>query len=146
MFLPILTGNWGTECINTFGQILNCICLTMQAENAADQMDWIDKINGVIASLLSFQMPERVKCSSMFSKFVAINFCSYLNCHNSITRRVFLLIPLNSIIARQPAAKVVHMWIAQMLITQHLRITHLEAFRPKIFYLCLEVRETWIII
>ncbi|KAM7277272.1 hypothetical protein ACFE04_019138 [Oxalis oulophora] len=32
---------------------------TLQAENAVDQMDWIDKINGVIASLLSFQSPER---------------------------------------------------------------------------------------
>lgn len=32
----------------------------MQAENALDQMDWIEKITGVIASLLSFQTPERV--------------------------------------------------------------------------------------
>ncbi|KAG2301154.1 hypothetical protein Bca52824_029805 [Brassica carinata] len=29
------------------------------AENAQDQMDWIEKITGVIASLLSFQTPER---------------------------------------------------------------------------------------
>ncbi|KAL2478957.1 ADP-ribosylation factor GTPase-activating protein AGD3 [Forsythia ovata] len=28
---------------------------TLQAENAADQMDWVEKITGVIASLLSFQ-------------------------------------------------------------------------------------------
>ena len=27
----------------------------MQAENALDQMDWMEKINGVIASLLSVQ-------------------------------------------------------------------------------------------
>ncbi|XP_044493333.1 ADP-ribosylation factor GTPase-activating protein AGD1-like isoform X2 [Mangifera indica] len=32
---------------------------TLQAENAADQSDWIEKINGVIASLLSFQTPRR---------------------------------------------------------------------------------------
>ncbi|XP_015582022.2 ADP-ribosylation factor GTPase-activating protein AGD1 [Ricinus communis] len=32
---------------------------TLQAENALDQMDWIEKITGVITSLLSFQTPER---------------------------------------------------------------------------------------
>ncbi|KAE8123785.1 hypothetical protein FH972_018714 [Carpinus fangiana] len=32
---------------------------TLQAENAPDQMDWIEKINGVIASLLSSQVPEK---------------------------------------------------------------------------------------
>jgi hypothetical protein len=32
----------------------------MQAESAMDQMDWIEKITGVIASLLSSQSPERV--------------------------------------------------------------------------------------
>ncbi|XP_031277255.1 ADP-ribosylation factor GTPase-activating protein AGD1 [Pistacia vera] len=32
---------------------------TLQAESAVDQMEWIEKINGVIASLLSFQTPER---------------------------------------------------------------------------------------
>ncbi|KAL5858882.1 hypothetical protein ACOSQ4_000178 [Xanthoceras sorbifolium] len=37
---------------------------TLQAENAVDQMDWIEKINGVIASLLSFQTPERCLSSS----------------------------------------------------------------------------------
>ncbi|XP_031475849.1 ADP-ribosylation factor GTPase-activating protein AGD3-like isoform X18 [Nymphaea colorata] len=31
---------------------------TLQAESALDQMDWIEKITGVIASLLSFQSPE----------------------------------------------------------------------------------------
>lgn len=31
----------------------------MQAESSLEQMDWIDKINGVIASLLTSQ-PERV--------------------------------------------------------------------------------------
>lgn len=37
-----------------------CICLSVQAESAPDQMDWIEKITGVIASLLSSQTPERV--------------------------------------------------------------------------------------
>lgn len=34
--------------------------LCVQAESALDQMDWIEKITGVIASLLSSQAPERV--------------------------------------------------------------------------------------
>lgn len=33
---------------------------TLQAESALDQMDWIEKITGVIASLLSSQIPERL--------------------------------------------------------------------------------------
>ena len=32
----------------------------LQAENAMDQMDWIEKITGVIASLLNSQSPEQV--------------------------------------------------------------------------------------
>ncbi|CAL9197644.1 unnamed protein product [Musa hybrid cultivar] len=32
---------------------------TLQAENAMDQMDWIEKITGVIASLLNSQSPEQ---------------------------------------------------------------------------------------
>lgn len=32
---------------------------TLQAENAVDQMDWIEKINGVIASLLACQSPQK---------------------------------------------------------------------------------------
>ncbi|CAN0906102.1 ADP-ribosylation factor GTPase-activating protein AGD1 [Linum grandiflorum] len=42
---------------------------TLQAENAVDQMDWIEKITGVITSLLSFQTPE--KCISS----TAMGFC-----------------------------------------------------------------------
>lgn len=34
--------------------------MLVQAESALDQMDWIEKITGVIASLLSSQAPERV--------------------------------------------------------------------------------------
>ncbi|KAJ6875897.1 ADP-ribosylation factor GTPase-activating protein AGD1 isoform X2 [Populus alba x Populus x berolinensis] len=37
---------------------------TLQAENALDQMDWIEKINGVITSLLSSQITERFPSSS----------------------------------------------------------------------------------
>ncbi|KAG4926021.1 hypothetical protein JHK87_051561 [Glycine soja] len=33
---------------------------TLQAESALDQMDWIEKITGVIASLLSSQIPDRM--------------------------------------------------------------------------------------
>lgn len=38
----------------------------MQAESALDQMDWIEKITGVIASLLSSQAPERVISENNF--------------------------------------------------------------------------------
>ena len=34
--------------------------LFMQAESAIDQIDWIEKITGVIASLLNSQSPEQV--------------------------------------------------------------------------------------
>ncbi|KAH1120476.1 hypothetical protein J1N35_003636 [Gossypium stocksii] len=37
---------------------------TLQAESALDQMDWIEKITGVIASLLNSQAPERCLSSS----------------------------------------------------------------------------------
>ncbi|CAK9144402.1 unnamed protein product [Ilex paraguariensis] len=37
---------------------------TLQAESALDQMDWIEKITGVIASLLSSQAPERCMIAS----------------------------------------------------------------------------------
>ncbi|KAJ7945604.1 ADP-ribosylation factor GTPase-activating protein AGD3 [Quillaja saponaria] len=37
---------------------------TLQAESAMDQMDWIEKITGVIASLLSSQVPERCLIAS----------------------------------------------------------------------------------
>ncbi|XP_015570576.1 ADP-ribosylation factor GTPase-activating protein AGD3 [Ricinus communis] len=37
---------------------------TLQAESAMDQMDWIEKITGVIASLLSSQAPERCLTAS----------------------------------------------------------------------------------
>ncbi|XP_024041806.1 ADP-ribosylation factor GTPase-activating protein AGD1 isoform X1 [Citrus clementina] len=42
---------------------------TLQAENTLDQMDWIEKINGVIASLLSFQTPERCLSSGPKESF-----------------------------------------------------------------------------
>ncbi|XP_060213541.1 ADP-ribosylation factor GTPase-activating protein AGD3 isoform X2 [Lycium barbarum] len=37
---------------------------TLQAESALDQMDWIEKITGVIASLLSSQAPDRCLLAS----------------------------------------------------------------------------------
>ncbi|KAL9386715.1 hypothetical protein Peur_019839 [Populus x canadensis] len=47
-------------------QILNnaYLCMSVQAESALDQMDWIEKITGVIASLLSSQAPERCLSAS----------------------------------------------------------------------------------
>ncbi|XP_027341301.1 ADP-ribosylation factor GTPase-activating protein AGD3-like isoform X2 [Abrus precatorius] len=44
---------------------------TLQAENALDQMDWMEKINGVIASLLSVQTlgsPQSENCDSYNDK------------------------------------------------------------------------------
>lgn len=44
----------------------------MQAENSLDQMDWIEKITSVIASLLSSQPPEKVnKKIFLFINFIA---------------------------------------------------------------------------
>ncbi|CAK9859996.1 unnamed protein product [Sphagnum jensenii] len=40
---------------------------TLQAENAIDRMDWVDKITGVIASLLSNQVPDQVTYRSPVS-------------------------------------------------------------------------------
>ncbi|KAL6584560.1 ADP-ribosylation factor GTPase-activating protein agd3 [Orobanche minor] len=45
---------------------------TLQAENAAEQMDWIEKITGVITSLLSSQSPERQFCFSPVSESCSI--------------------------------------------------------------------------
>lgn len=44
-----------------------------QAESAADQMDWVEKITGVIASLLSSQSPEQVwlESGASLSMFLA---------------------------------------------------------------------------
>ncbi|KAK4488931.1 hypothetical protein RD792_004721 [Penstemon davidsonii] len=45
---------------------------TLQAESAPDQMDWIEKITGVITSLLSSQAPERMFCFSPISESSSI--------------------------------------------------------------------------
>ncbi|KAL3835403.1 hypothetical protein ACJIZ3_010139 [Penstemon smallii] len=45
---------------------------TLQAESASDQMDWIEKITGVITSLLSSQAPERMFCFSPMSESSSI--------------------------------------------------------------------------
>ncbi|KAK6250332.1 hypothetical protein SCA6_004337 [Theobroma cacao] len=54
---------------------------TLQAENALDQRDWIEKITGVIASLLSFQTPE--KCLSAYNMGTADN-CSASDCSSLV--------------------------------------------------------------
>lgn len=43
-----------------FEHELRNACVFGQAESAMDQMDWIEKITGVIASLLSSHSPEQV--------------------------------------------------------------------------------------
>ncbi|KAL8464394.1 hypothetical protein ACS0TY_034066 [Phlomoides rotata] len=45
---------------------------TLQAENAAEQMDWIEKITGVITSLLTSQTPEMRFCFSPLSESSSI--------------------------------------------------------------------------
>ncbi|CAI9113739.1 OLC1v1014405C1 [Oldenlandia corymbosa var. corymbosa] len=45
---------------------------TLQAESAPEQMDWIDKITGVIASLLSSQEPDRLFAASPGSESSSI--------------------------------------------------------------------------
>lgn len=43
-----------------FDADVSSFCMCIQAENAIDRMDWMDKITGVIASLLNNQVPEQV--------------------------------------------------------------------------------------
>ncbi|KAF6176502.1 hypothetical protein GIB67_007885, partial [Kingdonia uniflora] len=45
------------------------VCLLAQAESAVDQLDWIEKITGVMVSLLSSQSPEPVNVTSKTSSF-----------------------------------------------------------------------------
>jgi hypothetical protein len=51
----------------------------MQAENAPDQMDWIEKINGVIASLLSSQVPEKVNIHDFANICISIVIIMIIN-------------------------------------------------------------------
>ncbi|KAL2649931.1 hypothetical protein R1flu_018059 [Riccia fluitans] len=46
-----------------------CKSYTLQAENALDRMDWIDKITGVIASLLNSQITDQRPVNSSSSSF-----------------------------------------------------------------------------
>ncbi|XP_027122773.2 ADP-ribosylation factor GTPase-activating protein AGD3-like isoform X1 [Coffea eugenioides] len=50
---------------------------TLQAESATEQMDWIDKITGVIASLLSSQEPEKHFAASPSSESSSIGSPDY---------------------------------------------------------------------
>ena len=61
----------------------------MQAENAIDRMDWVEKITGVIASLLSSQGPEKVHaknfsiyCAAFMEDSICHNHKSQLLCQN----------------------------------------------------------------
>lgn len=51
----------------------------MQAESALDQMDWIEKITGVIASLLSSQAPDRVTFGSYYTYSFPVIRCAIIN-------------------------------------------------------------------
>lgn len=55
-----------------------CWCVVLQAENAIDRMDWMDKITGVIASLLNNQVPEQVACGNLFYCCGSLNACGNL--------------------------------------------------------------------
>ncbi|XP_057988605.1 ADP-ribosylation factor GTPase-activating protein AGD1 isoform X2 [Hevea brasiliensis] len=56
---------------------------TLQAENALDQIDWIEKITGVITSLLSFQTPERhLSTSHMGDNHSVSDSSSLADCHD----------------------------------------------------------------
>lgn len=46
----------------------------VKAESAMDQMDWIEKITGVIASLLSSQSPEQVQIPTLIINTIYILF------------------------------------------------------------------------
>lgn len=47
--------------------------MSIQAENAIDRMDWMDKITGVIASLLNNQVPEQVRKAVQIDYSAAVN-------------------------------------------------------------------------
>nr|KAJ0217974.1 hypothetical protein LSAT_V11C300121400 [Lactuca sativa] len=42
----------------------------VEVESTIDHMDWIEKITGVIASLLSSQVPKRLYCSSIVDQLL----------------------------------------------------------------------------
>ena len=111
--------------MNDFFKILISIfnCFELQAESALDQMDWIEKITGVIASLLSSQTPERVSITTMskaMSRFVCpISFCLLMD-QGQLCFSVSLLIPWEVFIdlpVRVALSKVVILIIPQMKIT-----------------------------
>ncbi|KVI06120.1 Ankyrin repeat-containing protein [Cynara cardunculus var. scolymus] len=54
---------------------------TLQAESSVEQMDWIEKINGVIASLLSSQSPEMVDRESIYSKIEDVDSTHFFSQH-----------------------------------------------------------------
>lgn len=58
----------------------------MQAENTMDRMDWIEKITGVIASLLSSQLPDQVRtiCSMQQMQYILEQL--HVKFHNYILR------------------------------------------------------------
>lgn len=98
--------------------------LVVQAESALDQMDWIEKITGVIASLLSSQAPERVICYCLsFQGFVAYSKSFYIF---SVCR----LVPWVVVTIDLPV-RVVHLRVL-ILITRQLRITHPRGLRHRI--------------
>lgn len=80
----------------------------VQAESATDQMDWIEKITGVIASLLSCQSPEKVSfgntsCINNFLIFTEV----YSTDANTFIFSTFL--PALRVVAiTMPAARAVH--------------------------------------
>ena len=52
------------------------VYMVMQAESSVEQMDWIEKINGVIASLLSSQSPEMVRFREVINQVIYLTFLS----------------------------------------------------------------------
>lgn len=92
--------------------------LTMQAESATEQMDWIEKITGVIASLLTSQTPERVN-----GKMVL---CLFLLCY-LITNDDFFYA---SIFVSVPLVKIVPLEVLPILIKGQLKITHQVGILP----------------
>lgn len=91
----------------------------MQAESATEQMDWIEKITGVIASLLTSQTAERVN-----GKVVL---CLFLLCYHQLTNDDFFYV---SSFVSVPLVKIVPLQVLPILIKGQLKITHLVGILP----------------
>lgn len=66
----------------------------MQAESAMEQMDWVEKITGVITCLLSSQTPEKVSNDQLTTVILLFNLAMLLSFSTLNTCYSLLLVQL----------------------------------------------------